>query len=95
MKGDLNVVQHEALQWTLIEEAEQEGIKFDTALRFTVLSGMNPQLYKTVWPEENEDDKGIDWMVPTNAEEAQDLEQLFAELDSLSDSEKSIVPEQP
>lgn len=86
-------MQHEALQWILIEEAEQEGIKFDTALRFIVLSGMNPQLYKTVWSEETENDKGIEWIVPTSVEEAQDLEQLFAELDNLSDSERDLVPE--
>lgn len=49
-------------------------------------------MYKSVWPEDNEEGK-IDWITPSNEEEAQDLEQLFAELDAMSDSEKNLVAE--
>lgn len=59
-------------------------------MRFIVLSGMNPQMYKSVWPEDTDDDGKIDWITPSNEEEAEDLERLFAELDSLSGSEENL-----
>lgn len=46
---------------------------------------MNPQLYKTIWPEEDSDE--IEWITPRSVEEVQDLEKLFADLDSLRGGE--------
>lgn len=57
-------------------------------MRFTVLSGMNPQMYKSIWPDE--DQSQIEWITPKSAEEVEDLDRLFAELDSLSDSELTL-----
>ena len=92
LQGDLNVIQQEALQWLMIKDAKDEAEKFDTQLRFMVLSGMNPQLYKTVWPQER-DESEIQWVTPSSTDEARDLESLLAELDSLSDSEKIEIRE--
>jgi hypothetical protein len=89
-EGDLNILQHEALQWLVIEEADNESNKFDALARFIVLSGMNPQMYKEIWPE-NQDEEKIEWITPSSIEEAEDLEKLFADLDSMSDSEKTVA----
>lgn len=74
-KGDLDPLQNEALQWLLIDEAQAEADKYDTQLRFTVLSGMNPQLYKTIWKDD--DNQEAEWITPRSQEEIDILESLL------------------
>lgn len=80
MKGDLNTLQHEALQWLLIDEAENEADLFETQMKFIVLAGMNPQLYTHIWP--NEEEGKIEWLRPQSEEELEDILRLLESVPS-------------
>jgi hypothetical protein len=83
LKGDLNALQLEALQWLVIDEQESEAEIFETNLRFLVLSN-NPQLYQHIWPDE---DEGVEWRTPQSEEE---IEALISEIESNLTNETSL-----
>lgn len=86
MKGDLNILQHEALQWLLIDEAENEADTFETHMKFIVLAGTNPQLFNHIWPE-GADDGEIEWLRPQSQDELDDILKL---LESVPSGEQEV-----
>lgn len=79
-KGDLNALQQEALQWLLIDEADNQSAVLETQLKFTVLAN-NPQLYNHIWPDN--ETANVEWLTPQSEEEIQAIiEQLERDLGS-------------
>lgn len=83
----MNILQQEALQWLLIDEAENEAELFETNLRFMVLAN-NPQLYKAVWPDDTDQD--VEWLTPQSQEE---IDAILEQLEEIARTEESLQQE--
>jgi hypothetical protein len=84
LKGNLNTLQLQALQWLIIDEMKAERELEEARAKVTVLTG-NPQLYKHLWPDNQDQD--IQWVTPQSQEEVEDL---VSYLEGLGGSEEKL-----
>lgn len=80
LKGDLNLLQEEALQWIMMNEMENIAILEKERMKYTILAG-NTHLWQELYGEEQEDDGEVEWIVPKSAEEFAQIENILAGLE--------------
>jgi hypothetical protein len=83
-KGSLNLLQEEALAWVLIDDAEIAVTVERERMKYTMLAA-NPQLYKILYNEDEDDDvprdEDVDWFTPESFEDIDAIEKLLAGVD--------------
>lgn len=79
LKGKLNLLQEEALQWLMIRENEERISIERERMKYTILAG-NPQLWKVLYEDEEDERFGeIEWTTPQSYEEVEELERIINE----------------
>jgi hypothetical protein len=82
LKGHLNILQDEALQWLMIDEVIYNTERERERMKYTILAG-NIQLYQELYPDQDkEDEEEIDWITPQSAEEIEQIEKILSQVQS-------------
>lgn len=82
LKGSLNVLQEEALQWLIIDNAELDAQREHERMKYTILAG-NVQLWQYLFKDEEAleeyevPDEEVEWFTPSSAEDIQAIESLL------------------
>lgn len=70
-EGDINIVQHNALQGLILHELSKDNSREEERMKYTILSG-NIDLYKKLF-DNKEEDSDIPIITPTTREEMDEL----------------------
>lgn len=76
LKGHLNTLQHEALQWLMIEESTELFDIERERMKYTILAA-NPSLFDSLYGEEKVE-ANVEWITPRTAEEFARVEEFLA-----------------
>lgn len=82
LKGHLNAVQEEALQWLMVDEAETTYNAERERMKYTILAG-NVNLWKYLFEDEENredyevDDEEVEWITPSSHEDIEAMDAIL------------------